>query len=211
MWAIVKSDGVEAERTRYEVVGWGVGELWTGPEVVLAHDFRFRPVSDTGAEADFGSSAVGMGRPATSRPTIARRQAASACGTIGTDLERIGLDRNRCLTPGALVERLTSFLGGEDVALDDVPIDLRSSTSFQRDVAKTLRTIPRGEVVSYGELAALAGYPGAHRAVGTFCARNRFMFLLPCHRVVAADGIGSYGSSGVEVKRRLLALEGVVL
>ena len=63
-------------------------------------------------------------------------------------------------------------------------------------------------MVGYAELAALAGYPGAQRAVGTFCARNRFAFRR-CHRVVGADGIGGYGSAGVAVKRRLLALEGV--
>jgi methylated-DNA-[protein]-cysteine S-methyltransferase len=47
--------------------------------------------------------------------------------------------------------------------------------------------------------------------VGSFCARNRFMILVPCHRVVSASGIGPYGSSGTSVKRRLLALEGVSL
>ena len=71
--------------------------------------------------------------------------------------------------------------------------------------------MPRGEVVSYGELAALAGYPGAARAAGAFCAANRFAFLVPCHRVVGAHGIGGYGACRVEVKRRLLALEGVHL
>ncbi len=65
--------------------------------------------------------------------------------------------------------------------------------------------------MTYGELAALAGYPGAARAAGSFCAANRFSFLVPCHRVVAAHGIGSYGRTGIEVKRRLLALEGVHL
>jgi len=59
------------------------------------------------------------------------------------------------------------------------------------------------------ELAALAGHPGAQRAVGTFCAHNPFAFLLPCHRVVGSNGIGGYGSAGIAVKRRLLALEGV--
>ena len=74
-----------------------------------------------------------------------------------------------------------------------------------------LRALPRGEVVSYGEVAALAGYPGAARAVGTYCAHNRFMFLVPCHRVVGANGLGGYGAAGLGVKRRLLALEGVAL
>ncbi len=110
-----------------------------------------------------------------------------------------------------LVSRFEAFLAGEDVTFDDVDVDLGWATPFQRDVADALRAVPRGEVVTYGELAALAGYPGAARAAGSFCAANRFSFLVPCHRVVAAHGIGSYGSTGVEVKRRLLALEGVHL
>ena len=71
--------------------------------------------------------------------------------------------------------------------------------------------MPWGEVVSYGELAALAGRPRAARAAGTFCAENRFSLFLPCHRVVAATGVGGYGASGVALKRRLLALEGIAL
>ncbi len=50
-----------------------------------------------------------------------------------------------------------------------------------------------------------------HRAAGTFCARNRFGIVVPCHRVVASDGLGSYGSLGPDYKQRLLALEGVTL
>jgi methylated-DNA-[protein]-cysteine S-methyltransferase len=115
--------------------------------------------------------------------------------------------------PGAdrLVDLARAFLAGEDVGFDAVEIDLEWATPFQLAVAQTIRAIPRGEVAAYGELAALAGYPGAGRAVGTFCARNRFMLVLPCHRVVGAAGIGGYGSAGVGVKRRLLALEGVRL
>jgi methylated-DNA-[protein]-cysteine S-methyltransferase len=115
------------------------------------------------------------------------------------------------LDPGALVRRFTAFLAGEPDGFHDVPLDLDWCTPFQRAVADALRAVHRGEVVSYAELAALAGYPGAQRAVGTFCARNRLALLIPCHRVVAADGIGGYGSAGASVKRRLLALEGVVL
>ena len=108
-----------------------------------------------------------------------------------------------------LVERIEAFLAGEDVTFEDVELDLSDLTEFERVVVETLRGIPRGEVVTYGELAALAGHPNAQRAVGSVCAKNRFAFFVPCHRVVAADGIGSYGSVGVAVKRRLLALEGV--
>lgn len=107
-----------------------------------------------------------------------------------------------------LVALLRSFFAGQRVELHDVPIDLDWCTPFQRAVADVLRTVPWGEIVSYGELAALAGHPGAQRAVGTFCAGNPLFLFLPCHRVVAADGIGSYGASGVSFKRRLLRLEG---
>jgi methylated-DNA-[protein]-cysteine S-methyltransferase len=110
-----------------------------------------------------------------------------------------------------LIPRFHAFLQGEDVSFADVAIDLSWTTPFQRALAETLQAVPRGEVVSYGELAALAGRPGAARAAGAFCAHNRFAFILPCHRVVAASGLGGYGSAGPDVKRRLLGLEGVDL
>jgi methylated-DNA-[protein]-cysteine S-methyltransferase len=110
--------------------------------------------------------------------------------------------------PHPLAERFVRFFAGERDDFLDVDIDLEEATLFQRDVAEALRRIPYGETVTYGELAALAGHPGAHRAVGTFCAHNRFAVVVPCHRVVASDGIGPYGSLGTDYKRRLLALEG---
>jgi methylated-DNA-[protein]-cysteine S-methyltransferase len=102
------------------------------------------------------------------------------------------------------------FAGAPD-PLDDVPLALDAETSFHTDLVRALRTVPRGEVVTYGELAALAGRPGAARAVGTFCARCEHAPFLPVHRVVGAGGIGGWGSLGVEYKRRLLALEHVYL
>jgi methylated-DNA-[protein]-cysteine S-methyltransferase len=104
--------------------------------------------------------------------------------------------------------RMAAYFAGERVSFGDVELDLDWCTAFQRAVADALRAVPYGESVTYGELAALAGHPNAQRAAGTFCAHNRFPVLLPCHRVVAADGIGSYGSLGVEYKRRMLELEG---
>jgi len=93
----------------------------------------------------------------------------------------------------------------------DVDLELDGATDFELELTAALRRVGRGETVTYGELAALAGRPNAQRAAGTFCARNRFSLVVPCHRVVAADGIGSYGSLGVEYKRRLLELEGVAV
>lgn len=110
-----------------------------------------------------------------------------------------------------LCRRFSLHLGGHPVSYDDVPLDLAWATPFQQALAAALRAVPWGEVVSYGELAALAGRPGAARAAGSFCADNRYALIVPCHRVVASAGIGGYGASGVELKRRLLALEGVEL
>jgi methylated-DNA-[protein]-cysteine S-methyltransferase len=121
----------------------------------------------------------------------------------------------RATTPngagGELVRRLQAYFEGSPDAFDDVDLDLEYETPFLERCANELRAIPRGEVVTYGELAALAGAPGAARAAGSFCARNRLGLFVPCHRVVSAGGLGSYGSYGVAYKRRLLEVEGVTL
>lgn len=110
-----------------------------------------------------------------------------------------------------LAERFRRWFAGAEDDFLDVALDLDGATEFELALTEALRRVPRGEVVSYAELAALAGRPRAQRAAGTFCARNRFSLVVPCHRVVGADGIGSYGSLGVEYKRRLLELEGVAV
>jgi methylated-DNA-[protein]-cysteine S-methyltransferase len=109
---------------------------------------------------------------------------------------------------GELGERFAAYFAGAADSFDDVELDLDDWTPYQRALADALRAVPYGETVTYGELAALAGSPGAARAAGTFCAGNRFPLVIPCHRVVAANGIGGFGSLGVEYKRRLLELEG---
>jgi methylated-DNA-[protein]-cysteine S-methyltransferase len=108
-----------------------------------------------------------------------------------------------------LAARLVEFFAGEPDDFADVELDLPDG--FHADCARALRTVPRGEVVTYGELAALAGRPNAARAAGTFCAQNRLGVFVPCHRVVSAGGIGSFGDLGIDYKRRMLALEGVRL
>ena len=106
-----------------------------------------------------------------------------------------------------LVERLQAYFDGEPDDFADVELQLDWCTPFQRALLDALRAVPYGETVTYGELAALAGRPGAARAAGTFCAQNRYAIVVPCHRVVAADGLGGYGSLGLDYKRRLLRLE----
>ena len=113
--------------------------------------------------------------------------------------------------PDPLAERLRAYFAGSRDGFADVELELDGATPFVRDVVGALRRVGWGEVVTYGELAALAGRPNAHRAAASVCARNAFPIVVPCHRVVASDGLGGYGSLGSEYKRRLLAHEDVVL
>ena len=93
----------------------------------------------------------------------------------------------------------------------DVPVDLSSRSPFHQEVLRATARIPRGEVLTYGELAEIVGRPRAARAVGTAMARNPVPLLVPCHRVVpSSGGVGNYGF-GSGLKAKLLAGEGVVL
>ena len=93
----------------------------------------------------------------------------------------------------------------------DLPFAIEGS-EFELRVLDELARVPYGTTVSYGELAAIAGYPGAARAVGSVMRNNQLMIVLPCHRVIGADGsLRGYGGlgCGLENKRWLLELEGV--
>lgn len=108
---------------------------------------------------------------------------------------------------------LDAWFAGVDRQLG-VAVDLSGvESAFRRTVLETLRReVPWGETVTYGELAAMAGVPGAARAVGTTMARNPVPLVVPCHRVIASGGrIGGYGGGahGVVTKRTLLAREGL--
>lgn len=126
-----------------------------------------------------------------------------------SELPRPSRTRPVPCTGHALAARLQAFFAGAADDFADVPLVLEDG--FYGACARALRTVSRGEVVTYGELAALAGHPGAARAAGTFCGRCELSPFVPTHRVVSAAGIGSYGSLGVAVKRRLLRLDGVML
>jgi methylated-DNA-[protein]-cysteine S-methyltransferase len=113
-------------------------------------------------------------------------------------------------TEHPLTERVLAYFSGAPDGFRDVPLDLAACTPFQRAVVDALRAVPYGATVTYGDLAALAGHPRAQRAAGTVCAQNRFSLFVPCHRVVGAASLGSYGSLGLGYKRRLLELEGAL-
>lgn len=111
--------------------------------------------------------------------------------------------------PFRLLRReLRGYFRGEPVAFM-TPLDLRG-TEFQMKVWRALMAVPYGNVRSYRWLAAAAGNPAAARAVGGALNRNKVAILVPCHRIVeASGGLGGFGC-GLEVKRRLLAVEGVL-
>ena len=93
----------------------------------------------------------------------------------------------------------------------ELPVDVRFASPFRVRVMAELARVPYGQVTTYGSLAAKAGRPAAARAVGTFMNRNPIPIVLPCHRVVGANGsLVGYGG-GLERKERLLALEGASL
>ena len=85
-------------------------------------------------------------------------------------------------------------------------LDLSSCTAFQTEIYSLVRNIPRGRTMTYGEVAARAGHPGAARAVGRAMASNPFAVLVPCHRVVGKNDLGGY-FWGREMKEKLLRLE----
>ncbi len=91
------------------------------------------------------------------------------------------------------------------------PLDWSGKTEFQKSVWRALRKIRRGQTKSYGEIARAIGKPKAVRAVGGACGANPIPVLVPCHRVLAANGkIGGY-SGGLNRKRELLAREGIII
>ena len=176
----------------YEAESWGVGELVVADGSVVWHELPWprpkRPHPEpTGGAVDPSRTPThpGLGPVIAGKPSREDRGFATE-----------------------VVQLLQAYFAGESVPLEDVPVELDYETPFLSGCAHALRTVPRGEAVTYGELAALAGAPGAARAAGSFCARNHLSVFVPCHRVVSAAGLGPYGSYGTGYKRRLLALEG---
>jgi methylated-DNA-[protein]-cysteine S-methyltransferase len=92
----------------------------------------------------------------------------------------------------------------------DLAIDLGAAAPFSRDVLRRLARVPHGHVTTYGELARAAGRPQAARAVGTVMNRNPIPIVLPCHRVVGANGSLVGYAGGLDRKERLLKLEGAL-
>ena len=106
----------------------------------------------------------------------------------------------------AAAAQLEEYFAGKRADFD---VDLHvAATDFQVDVWSALMTVPYGQVVTYQDIARAVGRPRAFRAVGNANGKNPFPVIVPCHRIVASNGLGGY-AGGLSVKRALLALEGV--
>jgi methylated-DNA-[protein]-cysteine S-methyltransferase len=113
--------------------------------------------------------------------------------------------------PGGLDNRIAKLYFGQRVNIDFSLLNLSRLTDFSAKVLKQACKIPRGKVATYSGLAVKLGRPRAARAVGTVLANNPFPIIIPCHRVVRADGsLGGFGG-GLKMKRELLDREGVAL
>lgn len=117
-----------------------------------------------------------------------------------------------CLSPTELenyAEQIKEyFLGKRDKF--SIEIDWGWATPFQKKILQVVEDIPYGSFITYGEAAALAGYPGYSRAAGSALKRNNIPIIIPCHRVIKKQGqLGGFTGAGIEVKAELLKLEGL--
>ncbi len=192
---------MEVTRHRYAVEGWGVGEILVRDGVLVAHALpsRRRRLASPAQPDPSRQPGPPNGGASTPEITVSRKPSKAGDGFVSELCRRFG-----------------AHLLGTPVAYDDVPVPDDGLSEFQRALLAAARTVPWGEVVTYGGLAALAGRPRAARAAGSFCAECRLSLVVPCHRIVAAGRgepfeLGGYGPSGLRLKRRLLALEGTIL
>lgn len=105
-----------------------------------------------------------------------------------------------------LSDIMQRYNDGDISALEEASV-VQHGPDFRMRAWQAMRTIPAGEVLTYGDLASRAGNPGAARAAGTACALNTVMLFVPCHRVVASGGLGGY-AYGLDLKKALLQHEG---
>jgi O-6-methylguanine DNA methyltransferase len=112
-----------------------------------------------------------------------------------------------------IIKRIGAHLAGVPQDFGDIMVDLAEVRPFSRQVYLACRQIPAGKTLSYGELARAINRPGSSRAVGQALAKNPIPLIIPCHRVLSADGKpgGFSAPGGIGTKVRMLALEGVKL
>jgi methylated-DNA-[protein]-cysteine S-methyltransferase len=137
------------------------------------------------------------GREAATRARLLRRSSAAERSAPGPVARAI--------------ERMQRLLAGEPEDLRPVALDMSAVAALPRRVYEAARAVPPGATTTYGEIAARVGMPGGARAVGRALGQNPFPIVVPCHRVVAANGLGGFSArGGASTKRRMLAIEGAL-
>jgi len=109
----------------------------------------------------------------------------------------------------ALERDIVRYFKGGRVSFKDYRLDYKDATEFQKLVWKAASRIPYGETATYGDVARAVGKPSSCRAVGQALGANPIPLLIPCHRVVAASGVGGF-SGGTDLKAKMLQLEGTL-
>jgi len=155
------------------------------------------------------NSSIGRFRVATTEVGLAYLELPHSSGRGMQDFLETHVPERRCVDDvgpnKAAIEQVFEYLASERTHFD-IPLDLRG-TPFQRAVWDVLLKIPYGESRSYAEVACAIGRPTAPRAVGSANNANPVSLVVPCHRVIAADGsLGGYGG-GQQLKARLLAMD----
>ncbi|MGB9377170.1 MAG: methylated-DNA--[protein]-cysteine S-methyltransferase [Mycobacteriales bacterium] len=107
---------------------------------------------------------------------------------------------------GPITAAIRAYFAGDVGAIDTVPVD-QPGGQFRTAAWKAMRAVPAGETISYGELAAQAGSPGAGQAAGSACSQNRIAVIVPCHRIVQTGGGPGGYYYGLDIKAWLLAHE----
>ena len=155
----------------------------------------------------FGDIVVVLGPDGVERVTLPLAES----DLVVADAQIRGLATTKSRRVARVARQLDEYFAGRRREFDvEVNLEATQLSELQRHVLETVRAeVPYGETVTYGELAELAGRAGAARAVGTAMSRNPVPFFVPCHRVVAAGGIGGYGggAAGIALKRALLDRE----
>ncbi|MCK9893032.1 methylated-DNA--[protein]-cysteine S-methyltransferase [Frankia sp. AgB32] len=164
------------------------------------------------AWSDAGLVAVAL--PAASDAAtraLLRRYLATRAHATGPEITDGG-DDSRPAEVAVAIARMVELLDGVPDDLADVRVDLSGAPEFHRRVYEVTRSIPPGGTLTYGEVAARLGMPGAAQAVGQALGRNPVPIVVPCHRVLAAGGAmhGFSAPGGIETKRRMLVIEGAI-
>lgn len=148
-----------------------------------------------------GDKIVGLrlpeANPAATRARMARRWPEAEERAPPPDMQKV-------------IDRVLALLAGDPIDLSDVALDFGAAPEFHKRAYEIARKIPAGQTMTYGEIAGRLGVPHESREVGQAMGKNPIAIIMPCHRVLGADGkMGGFSANGgVATKRRILEIEG---